>query len=153
MWELDHKEDWVPKNWCFWTMVLEKTPGSPLDCEIKLVNPKENQSWIFIGRTDAEAEALVLWPTDKKSWWIRKDWCWEKLKAGGEGGKMFGWHHRLNGHEFEKALGDGEGRGSLECCSSWGCKVSDKTDQLSNNSNYAKKKPVLHSFKENFCAL
>jgi len=75
------------------------------------------------------------------------------LKAGGEGGKMFGWHPRLNGHEFEKALGDGEGQGSLACCSSWVCKVSDKTEQLSNNSNYAKKKPVLHSFKENFCAL
>ena len=73
MWELDHKEGWVPKNWCFWTVVLEKTPGSPLDCEIKLVNPKENKSWIFIGRTDAEAEAAVLWPTEMKSWWIRKD--------------------------------------------------------------------------------
>jgi len=85
MWELDHKEGWVPKNWCFWTVVLEKTLESPLDCkEIKPAHPKGNQSWIFIGRTDAEAEAPILWPPDAKIWLIRKDWCWEKLKAGGE---------------------------------------------------------------------
>ena len=85
IWELDHKEGWVPKNWCFWTVVLEKTPESPLDCrEIKLVNPKGNQSWIFTGRTDVEAEVPVLWLPDVKCWIIRKDWCWERLKAGGE---------------------------------------------------------------------
>ena len=85
MWELDHKEGWVPKNWCFWTVLLEKTLESPLDCkEIKPAHPKGNQSWIFIGRTDAEAEAPILWPPDVKIWLIRKDWCWEKLKAGGE---------------------------------------------------------------------
>ena len=87
MWELDHKEGCVPKNWCFWTVVLEKTLESPLDCkEIKPVNPKGNQSWIFIGRTDAEAETPVIWPPDAKSWVIRKKpWCWERLRAGGEG--------------------------------------------------------------------
>ena len=86
MWELDHKEGWVPKNWCFWTMVWEKAPGSLLDCEeIKLVNPKENQSWIFIGRTDTEAEAPILWPPDVNSWQIRRLWCWERLRAVGKG--------------------------------------------------------------------
>ena len=94
MWELDHKEGWVPKNWCFWTVVLEKTIESPLDCkEIKPVSPKGNQPWILIGRTDsdAEAEAPILWPPDAKSWLIRKrPWCWERLKAGGEGDER-GW--------------------------------------------------------------
>ena len=95
MWELDHKEGWVPKNWCFWTVVLEKTIESPLDCkEIKPVSPKGNQPWILIGRTDsdAEAEAPILWPPDAKSWLIRKrPWCWERLKAGGEGNNR-GWN-------------------------------------------------------------
>ena len=95
MWELDYKESWVPKNWCFWTVVLEKTLESPLDCkEIKPVTGKGNQSWIFIGRTDAEAEAPILWPPDAKNWlpW-RRPWCWERLKAGGEGGDRWwdGW--------------------------------------------------------------
>jgi len=86
MWELDYKENWEPKNWCFWTVVLEKTLESPLDCkEIQLVHPKGNQSWIFIGRTDAEAETPILWPPDAKNWLIWKDpGCWERLKAGGE---------------------------------------------------------------------
>ena len=88
MWDLDHKESWVPKNWCFWTVVLEKTLESPLDCkEIKPVYPKGNQSWIFIGRTDAEAEVPILWPPDAKNWlthW-KRPWCWERLKVGGEG--------------------------------------------------------------------
>ena len=87
MWELDHKESWGPKNWCFWTVVLEKTLGSPLDFkEIQPVHPKGDQSWIFTGRTDAEAETPILWPPDKKQL-IGKDraWCWERLKAGGEG--------------------------------------------------------------------
>ena len=105
MWELDHKEGWTPKNWCFWTMILEKTLESPLDCkEIKPVNPKGNQSWIFIGRTDAEAEALILWPPDAKSQLIRedldagKDWGQEE-KEGTED-KMVGWHHWFRGHKF-----------------------------------------------------
>ena len=114
MWELEHKESWGPKNWCFWPVVLEKTLESPLNCkEIQLVNPKGNQSWIVTGRTDAEAEAPVLWPLDAKSWFIAKDpdagkdWRQEKKGTTEEG--TFGWHHWLNGHEFEQALGDGEG--------------------------------------------
>ena len=130
MWELDNKEGWALKNWYFQTVVLEKTLESPLDSkEIKPVNSKGNQSWIFIGRTDAEAEALVLRPPDVKSWLIRKD-----PDAGKDWGKeeesdgwMFGRHHRLNGHEFAHTLGDSKGQGSLACCSSWGHKDSDAT--------------------------
>ena len=92
MWDLDYKESWAPKNWCFWTVVLEKTPESPLDWKvIEPVHPKGDQSWVFIGRTDAEAETPVLWPPDAKSWLIwKKPWCWERLKAGGEGSDR-GW--------------------------------------------------------------
>ena len=100
MWELDYKENWVPKNWCFWTVVLEKTLESPLDCkEIKPINPKGNKSLIFIGRTDAEAEIPVLWPADTKNWLIwkhpdaGKDWRWEE--KGTTEDEMFGWHHQL----------------------------------------------------------
>ena len=140
MWELDHKEGWAPNNWCFWTVVLKKTLENPLDCkEIKSVNPKGNQSWIFIGRTDAEAEAPVLWARDAKSWLIRKDSDARKDRRQEEKGmtedEMVGWHHQLNGHEFEQALGVGEGQGSLVCCSPWGHKASDMTEQL-NNNNY-----------------
>ena len=87
MWELNYKESWALKNWCFWTMVLEKTLESPLDCEeIQPVHPKGNQSWIFIGRTDGEAETPILWPPDAKSWLnLKKLWCWERLRVGGEG--------------------------------------------------------------------
>ena len=105
IWELDYKESWAPKNWCFWTVVLEVTLESPLDCkEIQPVHPKGNQFWIFIGRTDAEAETPILWPPDAKNWLIRKDpdsgkdWRWEKGTTEDE---MVGWHHQLNGHEFE----------------------------------------------------
>ena len=107
MWELDYKESCAPKNWCFLTLVLENTLESPLDStEIQPVHPKGSHSWIFIGRTDAEAETQVLWPPDGKSWLIWKErelWCWERLKAGREGdrGWMVEWHHQLNGHEFE----------------------------------------------------
>ena len=107
MWKLDHKEDWVPKNWYFQTVVLEKILESPLDC--KEIKPKGNQPWIFIGRTDAEAEASLLWPPDVKSWLIGKDpdagkdWRQEKRVAEDE---MVGWHHRLNGHEFQQTPGD-----------------------------------------------
>ena len=109
MWDLDYKEGWVLKNWCFWTVVLEKTLESPLDCkEIKPVNPEGNQSWIFIGRTDAEAETPVLWPLDAKSWIIRKypdaGKDRRQLEKGITEDEMVGWDHRLNGHEFEQAL-------------------------------------------------
>ena len=105
MWELDYKESWVPKNWCFWTVVLEKTLKSPLDSkEIQPVHPKGNQSWIFIGRTDAEAETPILWPPDAKSWLICKDpdaeKDWRQEEKGMTEDEMVGWHHRLNGHEF-----------------------------------------------------
>ena len=106
MWRLDHKDSWASENWCFWTVVLEKTLESPLDCkEIQPVNPKGDQSWIFIGRTDAEAEAPILWPPDAKNWLIGKDpdagkdWRWEE--KGTTEDEMVGWHHRHNGHEFE----------------------------------------------------
>ena len=106
MWELDYKEDWAPRNWCFWTVVLEKTPESPLDCkEIKPVNPKGNQTWKFIGRTDAEAEAPILWPSDAKNWVIgkhqdaRKNWRSEK--KGMTEDEVVGWHHWLDGHKFQ----------------------------------------------------
>ena len=106
MWELEYKESWALKNWCFWIMVLEKTLESPLDCkEIQLVHPKGNQSWIFIGRMDTEAETPILWPPDSKNRIIwkhpdaRKDWRWEK--KGTTEDEMVGWHHWLDGHEFE----------------------------------------------------
>ena len=106
MWELGYKESWVQKNWCFWTAVLEKTLESPLDCkEIKPVNPKGNQSWIFIGRTDAEAETPILWPPDAKNWLIRKDpdagKDWRQEEKGMTEDEMVEWHHQLNGYEFE----------------------------------------------------
>ena len=131
-WELDHQECWAPKNCCFWTLVLEKTLESPLDCkEIKPVSPKGNQSWIFIGRTDAEAP--VLWPPDAKSWLIRKDTDagkdWMQEKGTTEDG-MVGWHHWLNGHEFEQTLGNNEGQGSLVCCSPWSRKELDMSEWL-----------------------
>ena len=133
-WELDHKEGWASKNWCFQTMVLERTLESPLDSkEIKLINPKGNQSWIFIGRTDAETKASILWPPDVKSWFIGKDpdagkdWGQEKRETEEE---MVGWHHWLSGHEFEQTPGVGDGQGSLECYSPWGCKESDMTEGL-----------------------
>ena len=124
MWEFDHKESWAPKNWFFLTVVLEKTLESPLDSkEIQAVNPKANQPWIFTGRTDAEAP--ILWSPEAKSQLIGKDpdagkdRRWEK---GTTENKMVGWHHWLNGHEFEQTRGDSEGQGSLVCCSPWGRK-------------------------------
>ena len=135
MWELDYKESWALNNWCFWTVVLEKTLESPLDCrEIQPVHPKGNWSWIFIGRTDAEAETRILWPPDVKSWliWkdpdVGKDWRWEE--KGMTEDEMVRWHLLLNGHEFGWTLGVGDGQGGLVCCSSWGCKESDLTERL-----------------------
>ena len=122
MWELDHKEGWAPKNRCFQTVVLEMTLENPLDSrEIQAVSPKGNQSWIFAGRT--EAETPILWPPDAKSQFIGKDpdagKDWRQEKKGTAEDEMVGWHHRLNGHEFEQAPGDGEGRGNLARCSPW----------------------------------
>ena len=133
--ELDYKESWAPKNWCFWTVVLEKTLEGLLDCkEILPVHPKGDQSWIFTGRAEAEAETPILWPPDSKSWLIcqdsdaGKDWRWEE--KGTTEDETVGWHHWLDGHEFEQALGVGDGQGSLECCSPWGHKESDTTEWL-----------------------
>ena len=135
MWELDYKESWALKNWCFWTVVLEKTLESPLDYkEIQPVHPKGDQSWIFIGRTDAEAETPKLWPPDAKSWLIwkdpdaRKDWRQEE--KGMTEDEMVGWHHWLSGHRFGWTPGIGDGQGGLACCGSWGHKESDTTERL-----------------------
>ena len=135
MWKLDHKENWVPKNWCFQIVVLEKTLESPLDSkEIKPVNPKGNQSWIFFGRTDAEADAPKLGPPDVKNQLIgkgsdaEKDWGQEEYGATED--EMVGWHHRLNGHESEQTLGDSEGQGSPACRSPQGHKEWDATKWL-----------------------
>ena len=130
MWELDHQEGWVPKNWCFWTVVLEKTLERPLDSKgIKLVNPKGNQSWIFIERTVAEAEAPILWPPNAESQFIRKDpdagTDGRQEEKGSTKDEMVGWHHWLNGHEFEQAPVDDKGQGGVACCSPWGCKELD----------------------------
>ena len=135
MWELDYEEGWAPKNWCFWTVVLEKTLESPLDCkEIQPVHRKGDQSWVFIGRTDAEAETLMLWPPHAKSWLIGKDPDAGRDLGQGEKGtmedEMAGWHHQLDGPEFEWTPGDGDGQGGLVCCNSWGHKESDMTEQL-----------------------
>ena len=135
MWEWDYKESWVLKNWCFWTMVLEKTLESPLDCkEIQPVHPKGNQPWTFIGRTDAEAETPILWPPDGKSWLIGKDpdagKDWGQEEKGKTEDEMVGWHHQLNAHEFEQALGVDDGQESLACCSPGACKELDMTKWL-----------------------
>ena len=135
MWELDCEESWVPKNWGFWTVVLEKTLVSPLDCkEIQPVHPKGDQSWVFIGRTYAEAETPILWPSHAKSWLIGKDpdagrgWGYEE--KGMTEDEVAGWHHQLDAHEFEWTPGVGDGQGGLVCCDSCGCKESDKTERL-----------------------
>ena len=133
MWELDYKESWALKNWCFWTVVLEKTLESPLDWKkIKPVNPKGNQPWIIIWRTNAEAP--ILWPPDAKSWLTGKDpdagKDWRQEEKGTTENKMVGWHHRFDGHEFEQALGVGDGQGSLVCCSPWSHKESDMIEWL-----------------------
>ena len=127
MWELNHKEGWALKKWCFWTVVVEKTLESPLESkEIKPVNPKWNQSWIFTGRTDTEAEAPILWPPDMKWWFTGKDpqGCkdWRQQEKGATKDELVGWHYKLNGYEFEQTPGDSEGQGSLMSCSPWGHK-------------------------------
>ena len=135
MWILDCKESWVLKNWCFWSVVLEKTFESPLDSkEIQPVHPKGNQPWIFIGRTDVEAETPILWTAHVKNWLIGKDpdagKDWRKEEKGMTEDEMVLWHHRLNGHEFEQAPGVGDGQGSLACCSPWCRQESDRTEGL-----------------------
>ena len=121
MWELDYKESLAPKNCCFWTVLLEKTLESLLDCKkIQSVHPKGNQSWIFIGRTDASADTPILWPPDGKSWLTGKDLDagkdWRQEDTGTTQGEMVEWHHRLNGHEFEWTPWAGHGQGGLVCC-------------------------------------
>ena len=140
MWELNCEESWALKNRCFWSMVLEKTLDSPLDCkEIQPVHPEGDQSWVFIGRSDVEAETPVLWPPHAKSWLIGKDpdagrdWGQEKGMAEDE---MAGWTHQLDGHEFESTLGVGDGQGGLACCDSWGCKELDMTEWTELNWVY-----------------
>ena len=133
MWELEHKESWLLKNWWFWTVMLENTLESPLDCKIKPVNCKGYQSWIFTEGLNAEAEAPILWPPDVKKWLTGqdpaagKDWRQEKGMTQDE---MVGWHHQLDGHEFEQVPGVSDGQGSLVCCSPRGHKESDMTEQL-----------------------
>ena len=139
MWELYHKEGWALKNRCFQTMVLEKTLESPMDNkEIKPANPKGNQSWLFTVKTDAEAEAPILWLPDAKSQLIGKDpdagkdWGQEERRVTED---EVGWHHWLNGCEFEQTPGDNGGQGNVVCCSSSGCKELDMTEWLNNNSS------------------
>ena len=134
MWELDYKESWAQKNWCFWTVVLEKTFESPLDCkEIQPVHRKGDQSWVLVGRTDVEAETLILWPPDAKSWLIWKDpdagKDWRQEEKGMTEDEMVGWHHWLNGLGFGWTPGVGDGQGGLVCCGSWVAK-SDTTERL-----------------------
>ena len=135
MWELDYKESWTLKNWCFWTVVLEKTFESPLDCkEIQPVHPKGDQCLVFIGRTDDEAETPILWPPHAKSWLIWKDPysgrdCRQEEKGTTED-EMAGWHHWLDGRESEWTPGVGDGQGGLACCNSCHRKESDTTERL-----------------------
>ena len=148
--ELDYKESSVPKNWCFQTVMLEKTLESLSDSkEIKLVNPKGNKPWIFIRRTTVEAEALILWPPDTKIWLFGKNpdagKDWRREEKGTTGDEMVGRHHRLNGHEFEQTPEDSEGQGSLVCCSPCNHKESDMTKWL-NWSDKIKHTYVLYSF-------
>ena len=135
MWELDCEKSWVLKNWCFWTVVLEKTLESPLDCKgIQPVHSEREQPWDFFGRNDAKAETPVLWPPHVKSWLIGRDSDagrdWGQEEKGMTEDEMAGWHHQLDGHEFEWIPVVGDGQGSLVCCDSWGCKESDTTERL-----------------------
>ena len=128
MWELDYTESWAPKNRCFWTVVLEKTLERPMERkEIQPVHPKGNQSWIFIGRTDAEAETPILWPPNEKNWLTGKDSDaerdWGQEEKGMTEDEMVRWHHQFDGHEFGWTPGVGDGQGGLACCDSWGRRV------------------------------
>ena len=132
---LDCEESWVPKNWYFWTVVLEKTLESPLDCkEIQPVHPKGDQSWVFIGRTDVEAETPILWPPNAKSWLIGKEpdagRDWGQEEKGMTEDEMNEWHHQLDGHGSGWTPAVRDGQGGLACCGSWGRKESDMTERL-----------------------
>jgi len=144
IWELDYKESWMPKNWCFWTVVLEKTLESPLYCkEIQRVNSKGNQSWILIGRSDAEAETPILWPPDARNWLIWKDPDagndLRREEMGMTKDEILGWHNQLNVHEFEQTPGVSDGQGSLASCSPWGHQESDTTEWLNWTEHVSKK--------------
>ena len=148
MLELDCKESWAQKNWCFWTVVLEKTLESPLACrEIQPVRSKD-QSWVFFGRTDAKAETPILWPPDVKSWLIwkdpdaGKDWGQEEKETTEN--EMVGWHHWLNGHGFGWTPGVGDGQGGLACCGSWGHKESDTNEWLNWTE---RRQPLLPTYR------
>ena len=135
IWELDCEESWAPKNYCFWTLMLEKTPENPLDCkEIQPVHSEGDQPWVFFWRNDAKPETPVLWPPHMKSWLIGKDSYagrdWGQEDKGKAEDEMAGWHHRLDGHEFEWTPGVSDGQGGLAWCDSWGHKVSDMTERL-----------------------
>ena len=147
MWGLDYKESWALKNWCFQTVVLEKTLPSPLDCkEIQPFHPKGDQSWVLIGRTDIEAETPVLWLPDAKSWLMGKDpdagKDWGQEEKGTTEDEMVGWHHQLDGRGFGWTLGVGDIQGGLACCSSWGREESDMTERL----NWTELKGYLYLF-------
>ena len=149
MWELDCEESWVPKNWRFWTVVLEKTLESPLDCkQIQPVHSEGDQSWVFFGGNDAKAKTPVLWPPHVKSWLIGKDsdagrdWGQEEKETTED--EMAGWHHWLDGRESEWTPGNGDGQGGLACCDSWGCKESDTTERLNWTELSKKQKCVTH---------
>ena len=143
MWELDYEEGWAPKNWCFWTVVLEKTLESPLDCkEIQPVHFGGDQPWDFFVRNDAKLKLQyfghLMWRVDS---WEKKPYSRRDLgqeEKGTTENEMIGWHHWLDGHEFEQVTGVGDGQGSLVCCSLWGCKESDMTERLNNNNNLEK---------------
>ena len=135
MWELDYKVSWAQKNWCFWTVVLEKTLATPLDCkDIQPVHPKGDQSWVFIGKTDVEAETLILWSPDAKSWFIWKDpdagKDWEQEEKGMTEDEMVRRHHWLDGHMFRWTPGVGDRQGGMACCGSWSHEESDTTERL-----------------------
>ena len=134
MWELDCEESWAPKNWCFWAVVLEKTLESPLDCkEMQPVHPKGDQSWVFIGRTDAKGETLILWPPHANSWLIGKDPEAGRDWGQKEKGMTMRWLDGITdsmGHEFEWTPGIGDGQEGLACCNSWDCKESETTEWL-----------------------
>ena len=135
MWELDYKENWVLKTWCFWTVMLQKTLESPLDCkDIQPVHPKGDPSWVFFGRTDAETETPILWPPDVKCWLIRKDpdagKDWGLEEKGTTEEEMVGCHHQRDGHGLGWTRGAGDGHGGLACCGSGGLKESDMTEWL-----------------------
>ena len=151
MWELNCEESWVPKNWCFWTVVLENTLESPLNCkEMQPIHSKGDQSWLFIGRTDAEAETPILWPPHSESWLIGKDpdagRDWGQEEKGMTEDEMAGWHHQLDAQEFGWTPGVGDGQGGLACCDSWGCKESDTTEWLKWTQLYPLGGHGKHSF-------